>query len=137
MTGLTPQLADRYPHQLSGGQRQRAVIARALILRPRLVVLDEPVSALDVSVQAQIIAMLSRLPRETGAAFVFITHDIRVVRQLADRVLVMNRGRVVEEGPVERIVDTPREDYTRDLIRAVPLIPGETTATALDAGGRA
>ena len=122
---LDPALSERYPHRLSGGQRQRAVLARALVTRPKLMVLDEPVSALDVSVQAQILSLLQRLRQETGTGFVFISHDLRVVRQLADRVAVMYRGRIVETGSVEAVLDAPRHPYTQRLRGAVPrLTPG-------------
>ena len=122
---LDPALAERYPHRLSGGQRQRAVLARALVTRPKLMVLDEPVSALDVSVQSQILSLLQRLRHETGTGFVLISHDLRVVRQLADRVAVMYRGRIVEAGSVEAVLDAPRHPYTQRLRGAVPrLTPG-------------
>ncbi|MEE2861587.1 MAG: ABC transporter ATP-binding protein [Pseudomonadota bacterium] len=116
--GLEPDHARRYPHQFSGGQRQRIAIARALALEPRLIICDEAVSALDVQVQAQVIRLLARLGREMNIAYLFIAHDLPVVRDFADSVVVMKSGRVVEEGPVRQIFDNPRQDYTRNLMAA-------------------
>jgi ABC-type glutathione transport system ATPase component len=114
------QRLEQYPHELSGGMRQRVVIAMAMACRPRLLIADEPTTALDVTIQAEILALIDRLKRETGMAVLFITHDMAVVAQMADRVVVMYRGRIVETGTVTEIFETPREDYTRNLLAAVP-----------------
>ncbi|MCE8009815.1 ABC transporter ATP-binding protein [Aestuariivita sp.] len=110
----------QYPHELSGGMRQRVMIAMAMACEPRLLIADEPTTALDVTIQAEILALIDRLKRETGMAVLFITHDMAVVAQMADRVVVMYRGKLVEEGPVERIFAAPQQDYTRKLLAAVP-----------------
>ena len=120
--GLPPEAAGRYPHEFSGGQLQRVSIARALALRPRVLLCDEPVSALDVSVQAQILNLLADLKAQYGPAVLFITHDLGVVRSVADRILVLHRGRAVEEGPAARILSEPRDPYTRELLAAEPRV---------------
>ena len=120
----------QFPHELSGGMRQRVVIAMAMACRPRLLIADEPTTALDVTIQAEILALIDRLKRENGMAVLFITHDMAVVAQMADRVVVMYRGDIVEEGPVERIFADPQQDYTRALLAAVPKL-GDMRGKAL------
>src|SRR5208337_642426 len=117
-TGLDPATMDRYPHEFSGGQRQRISIARAIVLAPKLIVLDEPTSALDMSVQAQIVDLLRDLQARRQLAYVFISHDLKVVKALAAHVIVMRNGKVVEAGPAARIFDAPSDDYTKALFAA-------------------
>jgi ABC-type glutathione transport system ATPase component len=124
--GMDGSVLERFPHEFSGGQRQRINIARALALRPEFLVLDEPVSALDVSVGAQVVNLLRELQREYGLTYLFISHSMPLVRYLCDRVAVMQRGRLVELGECEQVCDAPREEYTRRLIAATPEMPALT-----------
>ena len=121
LVGLQPAHVDRYPHEFSGGQRQRIAIARALVLRPELVIADEAVSALDVSTQNQVLTLLRRLISELRVACLFITHDLAVVRNIADRVAVLYLGTVVEEGPVDAVLTDPQHPYTEALLSAAPI----------------
>jgi microcin C transport system ATP-binding protein len=132
-TGLDPSTMDRYPHEFSGGQRQRIAIARAIVLEPKFVVLDEPTSALDMSVQAQIIDLLRDLQRRRSLAYLFISHDLRVVKALAAHLIVMRYGKVVEEGPASQVFSAPKSEYTRALFAAAfrneaEPIPGNSVA---------
>ncbi len=121
VVGFNPDFINRYPHEFSGGQRQRIGVARALALNPRLIICDEPVSALDVSIQAQILNLLKDLQEEFNLAYLFIAHDLAVVREMADRIAVMNRGKIVEAGPAEQVYQHPQDEYTQALLAAVPV----------------
>ncbi|MGY3360165.1 ABC-type glutathione transport system ATPase component [Bradyrhizobium sp. GM0.4] len=130
--GLPLDLLPRFPHQLSGGQKARVGIARAIACRPRLLVLDEPTAALDVSVQAVVLQLLDRLRRENDIALLFVSHDLNVVRMLCDRTIVLRNGGIVEQGESRALFDNPKTDYTRKLVEAIPHIEtGPVLAAAL------
>jgi microcin C transport system ATP-binding protein len=125
--GLDPASRFRYPHEFSGGQRQRVAIARAMVLEPRFLVLDEPTSALDMSVQAQVVDLLRELQQRKRLSFLFISHDLKVVRALANEIVVMRGGRIVEQGPADEVFERPREPYTKALLAAafeIEAVPG-------------
>jgi len=121
VVGFDPSYINRYPHEFSGGQRQRIGIARALALNPKMIVCDEPVSALDVSIQAQILNLLKDLQRDFGLSYLFIAHDLAVIRTMSDRIAVMNRGKIVETGAAHEVYSNPRDEYTKALLLAVPV----------------
>jgi microcin C transport system ATP-binding protein len=130
--GLRAEMMDRFPHEFSGGQRQRISIARAMVLKPDFLILDEPTSALDMSVQAQIVDLLRDLQVKHNMAYMFISHNLKVVRALSNYVVVMRHGKIVEEGPTQQIFDAPKEDYTRALMAAaldLEVVTGSTEPT--------
>ena len=133
--GLSPDVLNRYPHQFSGGQRQRIGLARALAVNPEVIICDECTSALDVSVQAQILNLLKELQEELGLSYLFITHDLSVVSYLADRVAVMYLGRIVEEGAAADVLETPKHPYTKALMAAAPRVEADGKRTVLRLAG--
>ena len=134
LVGLPEQAFDRFPHEFSGGQRQRLCIARALVVEPEILVADEAISALDVSIQAQILALFASLQKKLGFAMLFVTHDLRVAASICDEVTVMYRGEAVEQGPASQVLVTPAHDYTRTLLEAVPDRAGRATSSLARAG---
>jgi len=137
LVGLTGDMLERYPHEFSGGQRQRIGIARALALEPKLVVADEPVSALDVSVQSQVLNLMVKLQRERGLTYIFVSHDLSVVEHVSDTLAIMYLGRVVEKGPVDAIYARPAHPYTRALLEAIPVPDPRRRHTSAPLGGEA
>lgn len=125
LVGLSPDIVNRYPHELSGGMKQRVVIAMALILQPKIVIADEPTTALDVVVQAQILNLLKKLQKELGISIILITHDLSIIAELADKVAIMYAGKIVEFGPLEKIYLEPQHPYTQALLKSIPRLRGE------------